>query len=237
LTATDVAAVKGIEKLSPADLRALAEAAAVLNINPDWLATVMSFESGFRPEVRNAAGSGATGLIQFMPSTARGLGTTTDELAQMTFAEQIPYVVQYLAPHMPFPDLDSVYLAIFYPAAKNHADDWVVASDGSAVYTQNKGFDREGKGYVTRHDITSTIRGVLNAASGKPRIPIPGMTIMPGPGALGVIFVVLALGGASYLAATTRAKTLRGATRDGYDRTRAAVHQLELKTERALLPT
>ena len=36
---------------------------------------VMSFETGgtFDPGIRNAAGSGATGLIQFMPSTAAGL--------------------------------------------------------------------------------------------------------------------------------------------------------------------
>ena len=32
--------------------------------------------------VKNAAGSGATGLIQFMPRTAQGLGTTTAKLAK-----------------------------------------------------------------------------------------------------------------------------------------------------------
>ena len=46
--------------------------------NPDFLLACMAFESGmsFCSSIRNAA-SGATGLIQFMPSTARGLGTTT----------------------------------------------------------------------------------------------------------------------------------------------------------------
>ena len=48
-----------------------------------WLMSCMAFESGetFSPSVRNAAGSGATGLIQFMPSTAKDLGTSTTELA------------------------------------------------------------------------------------------------------------------------------------------------------------
>jgi soluble lytic murein transglycosylase-like protein len=34
----------------------------------------MAWESGrsFRPDVKNMAGSGATGLIQFMPTTAAG---------------------------------------------------------------------------------------------------------------------------------------------------------------------
>src|SRR5690625_4614109 len=54
-----------------------------LKIDPSWLMACMAFESArtFRPDIRNAAGSGATGLIQFMPATARGLGTTVDALA------------------------------------------------------------------------------------------------------------------------------------------------------------
>lgn len=38
----------------------------------------MAFESGetFSPSIKNAAGSGAVGLIQFMPSTAKALGTS-----------------------------------------------------------------------------------------------------------------------------------------------------------------
>ena len=48
-----------------------------LGISEADLMAVMSFETGgtFNPGIRNAAGSGATGLIQFMPSTAAGLGT------------------------------------------------------------------------------------------------------------------------------------------------------------------
>ena len=45
----------------------------------------------------NAAGSGATGLIQFMPNTAEGLGTSTGELAGMSRARQMHYVEKYLS--------------------------------------------------------------------------------------------------------------------------------------------
>ena len=65
-----------------------------LGISEADLYAVMSFETGgsFNPGIRNAAGSGATGLIQFMPSTARGLGTTTEALAGMSRVEQMQYV-------------------------------------------------------------------------------------------------------------------------------------------------
>ena len=56
-----------------------------LKMEPGSLLAVMNFETGgtFDPAVKNRAGSGATGLIQFMPSTAKGLGTSTDALAKM----------------------------------------------------------------------------------------------------------------------------------------------------------
>ncbi|AXB30838.1 hypothetical protein DSB67_04295 [Vibrio campbellii] len=62
-----------------------------LGINPDFLMACMAFETGetFSPKIKNAAGSGATGLIQFMPATAKGLGTTTEKLAQMTAVKQL----------------------------------------------------------------------------------------------------------------------------------------------------
>lgn len=48
----------------------------------------------FRANTVNRA-SGATGLIQFMPSTAKQLGTTTDKLAAMTEVDQLDYVAKY----------------------------------------------------------------------------------------------------------------------------------------------
>ena len=48
----------------------------------------------FSPSIRNK-GTKATGLIQFMPKTAIGLGTTIDELAGMTQVQQMDYVYTY----------------------------------------------------------------------------------------------------------------------------------------------
>jgi peptidoglycan hydrolase-like protein with peptidoglycan-binding domain len=162
-----IANVKGINKLSQSDLLALVNVANNIGIHPDWLASVMSFESGFNPAAKNAAGSGATGLIQFMPSTAQNMGTSTAALAQMTFQEQLPYVQKYFEPHAgKLQSLEDTYLAVFYPAFIGKPDSEILGHSGSAIYDQNAGFDRTDKGYVTKQDITSTIRGVLASAAG-----------------------------------------------------------------------
>ena len=153
--------VRGIERLSQDDLRALETAAGIIDVHPDWLASVMSFESGFNPAAVNSM-SGATGLIQFMPSTARNLGTTTAALKSLSFQAQLPYVIRYFGEKAGLRSLEDTYLRVFYPAAIGKPTDYVVGPAGSKVYEQNYGFDTAHKGYVTVGDITSTIRGVYN---------------------------------------------------------------------------
>lgn len=166
--------VRGIDRLSSSDLKALVSTAKTLGINPDWLATVISFETGgtFSTNVLNAAGSGAFGLIQFMPWIAKNiLKTPTDAEAayigkNMGFAEQLQRMVIPYFKGRTMKSLEDVYLQVFYPAAAGKPDDWVVGREGSAVYRQNAGFDKARKGYITKADITSTIRSVAAAANG-----------------------------------------------------------------------
>lgn len=74
--------------------RKIAEVADYLGMPAVWLVDVMHFESaGFRPDIVN--GIGATGLIQFMPETAIGLGTTTAQLSRMSRVQQMEYVKKY----------------------------------------------------------------------------------------------------------------------------------------------
>ncbi len=176
-----VASVRGIEKLSPADLRALQDSANRIGIPVDWLATVISFETGgsFSPTIRNAAGSGAVGLIQFMPTTAmRLLGTATEEEAvaimlSMSFAQQLKYVEKYFAPYQGrLKSLDDVYLAILWPAAVGKAGSYVIATSPSITYRQNAGLDRNGDGVIVRDDVVRTIRSVLSGADD--RVAIKG---------------------------------------------------------------
>lgn len=175
--ANTVAKVPGIEKLTKGQLSALYAAAKAIGIPTDWLATVISFETGgtFSTSVLNKAGSGAVGLIQFMPATAAALLKMTDKklaafaASKMTFAEQLKKMVIPYFKGGTYKSLNDVYLKVFYPAAMNKPDSYVLPD---VVYPQNKGFDKDGKGYITRQDITRTINSIFNGAQAYPRITI-----------------------------------------------------------------
>lgn len=193
-----IIAVRGIENTSPAFRQKLVTVANNLSIEPDWLATVISFETGgkFTPYVRNAAGSGATGLIQFMPSTAANLGTSTDELAAMSDVEQLDWVEKYLSSWKGrMRSLDDVYLAIFMPSQMGKSRDSIVASEGSKVYEQNIGFDSSGKGYFTVGDITGSIRGLYNAGVNRGIVPTSEEMAQAATGAgIGAVLAIAGIG-------------------------------------------
>lgn len=100
----------------------------LLGIDPNWLMTVMYKESGINPQAVNKNG-GATGLIQFMPATARALGTTTAKLYSMNNVEQLYYVYQYFKPYRGrLKSYTDLYLACFFPLALGKPDDWIISS-------------------------------------------------------------------------------------------------------------
>jgi hypothetical protein len=173
-----VAWLDGIGKLTKQELAASAHAADRIGTDVSNLLTCIGFETGetFSPSIVNRAGSGATGLIQFMPSTARSLGTTTAELAAMTFTQQLEYVVRYFS-WFKGKNLDSVealYSAIFWPAMIEKTNDYVVTLDPtSQTYRQNAGFDLNHDGTITRGEICAAIRKYRATADKNPMIEIP----------------------------------------------------------------
>jgi Transglycosylase SLT domain len=135
-----------------------------IDVAPDFLMAAMAFESGetFSPSANNAAGSGAVGLIQFMPNTAKALGTSTEALAAMTAEDQLDYVKSYFAPHKgQLQTLEDVYMAILYPAAIGTGSDHVLFKDGTIAYTQNKGLDKNKDGDITVGEATGMVRAKL----------------------------------------------------------------------------
>ena len=152
------------EKVSPAFREKVREVAGRLDMDPDHLMAIMAFESGrtFSPNIKNAAGSGATGLIQFMPATARGLGTTTDELANMSAVEQLDYVEAYFEPYKG--KLDSVsdaYMAVLWPRGVGKDSDYTLWSQGTVAYRQNAGLDANGDGRVTKGEAAGKVEAML----------------------------------------------------------------------------
>jgi hypothetical protein len=129
------------------------------NDHASWLMSCMAFESGetFSPRVRNAAGSGAVGLIQFMPNTAHDMGTTTDALAEMSSVQQLDYVQRYFKPYAArIESLSDMYMAILLPKYVGQPDDAVLFSGGIA-YRQNAVLDADSDGQVTKAEAADKV--------------------------------------------------------------------------------
>jgi hypothetical protein len=149
-------------KVSPAFRAKVRAIAAMLPTDPSDLMACMAWESGrsFRPDVRNMAGSGAVGLIQFMPTVAGELGTSAEALAAMPAEAQLDYVERYfamwkrrLAPGKAF-SLEDLYMAILWPVAVGKPDTFVLFDvhdlEHPARYRQNAGLDINHDGLVTK---------------------------------------------------------------------------------------
>lgn len=134
--------------------------AAKLLIDPDWLMAVMYLESGLNHRAYNSNG-GATGLIQFMPSTAAHLGTSTQALANMTNVQQLDYVYSYFRSYtgriQSFPDL---YMVTFFPIALGKPDDYVIHSDtlsADTIARANPVFDLDKNRQITAWEFKKAI--------------------------------------------------------------------------------
>lgn len=131
-----------------------------IGISPCWLMTIMYFESAktFSASVKNP-GSSATGLIQFIDSTAKNLGTTTSELAAMSEVEQLDYVEKYFKNSGKTADnLCDAYLIVFTPSGVGKSEDFVLHSSPSDGYAANKRLDSNGDGEITRSEACATVR-------------------------------------------------------------------------------
>jgi len=160
--------VLGIEKTNEAFRKKVIEIADRLLIDPNFLMAIMSFETGatFDPKIKNAAGSGATGLIQFMPRTAKALGTTTDDLAKMTAVAQLDFVEKYFAPHKgKLQTIEDAYMAVLYPKGIGKGKDFVLFEAGTALYRQNRGLDASGDGKITVGEACRKVSERLGTAS------------------------------------------------------------------------
>lgn len=161
-----------LSQQSPEFVSKLVKVATGLGMDPNWLAAVIAFESGFNPKATNPD-SLATGLIQFMPkSTAPSLGTSRDKLLAMSEVEQLDYVDKYFRnkdtglPLRKFKSLNDVYLSVYRPDLLGKSSDFVVARSGSKEYAWNK-FDRDNKGYYTVSDVMSPVTWLLSSAEKK----------------------------------------------------------------------
>lgn len=148
-------------KVSTAFKEKVLEISLFLDVSPDYLMACIAFETGetFSASIKNAVGSGAVGLIQFMPSTAKGLGTSVDALGRMSAVAQLDYVKRYFTHYKGrLKTLEDVYMAILYPAAVGKSSSHVLFQEGKKSYSQNKGFDANSDGKITLKEISQKVK-------------------------------------------------------------------------------
>jgi hypothetical protein len=215
-----ILAVPGLAATSPEFRAALWDLAARNGWDVDALAAVMSGESGFRAAVQNPLpGQTATGLIQFIESTAKSLGTTTAELRKMTAVHQLPFVEKYYRRAFAGKALERLrpvdyYIAVFQASHVGKPTDFVFARSSDpltlqngtqSVYTLNKGLDRDKDGALTVADLVDHVATIQGRAGGKridaSPVPVSGAQLVvaaaPALLAIGLLGAVLAIRKAS----------------------------------------
>lgn len=165
----NVLAVPGIEKVTPSFVRSLIDLSQRNGWDPSGIALVISEESGFNPAAKNPGGS-ASGLIQFIESTAKLLGTTTAAIRQMSAEQQLPLVERFfqmtLKGKIPDRIEDYILAPLGRPDLIGKPDDTVIFEQGSPEYDANTALDRDHKGTITVGDMRARMQGFINRAKG-----------------------------------------------------------------------
>jgi len=151
-----------LRRSAPAVRQALSDMARRNGWDANAIACTICRESGGDPSAVNPK-SGATGLIQFMPATAKALGTTTDRLGKMPAETQLAFVERYLknALHSAPDEVGDYYMAVFWPAEIGSPDAREIARKGTKVYDQNAGVDWNGDGVLDVGDVKQIFRGTF----------------------------------------------------------------------------
>jgi hypothetical protein len=180
--------VPGLRKLGGAVHRRVLELAARLELSVDHLCALIAHESGWRANARNPLG-GAIGLIQFMPPTAKGLGTTTAALGKMNALEQLVYVEKFFArakagaPGKQIGPRD-VAIAAFLPSMIGHPDEHVAFRRDAPTakerksYYDNAALDLDGNGQLTLGEVRDDVDRML---VGRKRFDVEAVNATPLP--------------------------------------------------------
>lgn len=159
----------------------LKQIATALGVEADHLLKIMKFETAgtMDPGIKSGTGTGATGLIQFMPKIATALGTSTAQLAQMTAEQQLDYVYQFYKTNKlpPGSSLSDIYLYTYMPAVMRTGkpDTFVLGKKGAygkkiwsvdlgKNWDKNGAFASEAKRNKRNYFTVGDVRNVINRA-------------------------------------------------------------------------
>lgn len=129
---------------------------SLLQINTNWLMALMYKESRLNAQSVNRQKGDCSdpyirckkrgmGLIGFMPQTAKDMGTTTQQMYNMTNIEQLDYVYIFFKPYTgKIKSYSDLYFITFFPAGLGKPDWWVLKSkklSPQIIAKQNSGID------------------------------------------------------------------------------------------------
>lgn len=190
-----------LQSTSPNFVSELEAMASRLDMDANAIAGVISLESGFNPAAVNPI-SNATGLIQFMPSTAVALGTTVSALKQMSDVQQLEYVEKYFRPFVgKLTTRGDYYLAVFMPKFVGKPDTDIISVKGRKVYDQNAVLDGDKDGVLTVGDVRAKLLNRIRLAEGQPEI-----LVKPPAGAGATWAIILGVGAAVFIGTVTLKK-------------------------------
>jgi len=136
-----------------------------LNVPPEWVMAVIHSESRFNPKIKNRKGSGARGLIQWMPHVYRNMGVKrlpSSSVAQLDLVEQ--YLCERQSQVGNYRNLTDLRLAVLYPVAVGKSKNYVLYRKPFLAYEQNMGLDVNKDGKVTVKDISQKMKAEYGEA-------------------------------------------------------------------------
>lgn len=138
-----------------------------LGVSAENMVAIMRSESSLNPQAVNPT-TGASGLIQFMPRTARSLGTTVEDIRRMSAIEQLPFVERFFRSVgvQPGSSAGRLYAYVFLPGRANRE---VLTERGESFYEANRGLDMDRDGRITIADLDARLArfgGTLASESG-----------------------------------------------------------------------
>ncbi|MBI4159330.1 transglycosylase SLT domain-containing protein [Candidatus Woesearchaeota archaeon] len=175
---------KDILDNDPEFIEKVEEISLKLNIDPNHLMAVMALESGFDPTVYNPRpDSKAIGLIQFIPTTADSLGTSTDKLREMSRIQQLEFVEKHFNPYkgkIRKGSLEDVYMVIIDPSVSvgKEPESIMFSREYRPVkYNANAAaLDKDGDGVIYIKEATESVKSVYGlgaplAVTAQPTVP------------------------------------------------------------------
>lgn len=187
-----------MSEITPHMASIIADVSARLGIkDPQWLTNLIAFETGgtFDPAQENSRSS-AKGLIQFIDSTAQGLGYESSRdlvLKNPTFDEQMQGpVYKYLKTWSPFPEEYLLYMSVFYPAARKYPPDTTFLK----IYQDRYGADAEKKyaAFAKANPGINTPQDYVNFIKKKANLPVISTGLGLGVIVMGVVAAIWLLG-------------------------------------------